>query len=167
MYRMKKFSTVKPIKEEIAKDVFDKFELENTYVPPSKTEVIVKSEPSKFVSKIFESREMAHVYHMQITGDGSYAGHKALEDYYTGILDLNDSLIEIYAGEYDIIENYEIIDTSSTQTLDKLDYFIQLAEFIKNTRYKAFLKEDTHLHNIIDEMVSLVYHTIYKIKYLK
>jgi len=130
------------------------------------TGVVTKSEPSKFVSKMFESREMAHIYHLQIKGDGSYAGHKALDEYYSGILDLIDELIETYQGQYDIIENYEQIDTNGTNTVDKIQYFIQLAEFIKSTRKVAFLEEDSHLQNIIDEMVGLVYRTLYKMRFL-
>ncbi len=131
------------------------------------TGIVAKSEPSKFVSKMFESREMAHIYHLQIKGDGSYAGHKALDEYYSGILDLIDELIETYQGQYDIIENYEQIDTNGTNTVDKIQYFIELAEFIKSTRKVAFLEEDSHLQNIIDEMVGLIYRTLYKLKNLK
>jgi len=126
-----------------------------------------QSEPAKFVSKLFESREMAHVYHLQITGEGSYAGHKALDEYYSGILDIIDEFIETYSGQYDIIEHYDIIDTSTTLTKIPIDYFIELAEFIKSTRKVAFLEDDTHLQNIIDEMVGLIYRTLYKLKNLK
>ena len=35
------------------------------------------------------------------------------------------------------------------------------------TRKVAFLEEDTHLQNIIDEMVGLIYRTLYKLKNLK
>lgn len=141
----------------------------NLVVPTliSTNNIETKSEPSKFISKMFESREMAHVYHLQITGEGSYSGHKALDEYYNGILDLIDTLTEVYQGQYDIIENYDIIDTSVTKTLDKIQYFISLAEFIKSTRKNAFLEEDTHLQNIIDEMVLLIYQTLYKLKNLK
>ena len=128
---------------------------------------ITQSEPAKFVSKLFESREMAHVYHLQITGEGSYAGHKALDEYYNGILDFIDELIETYQGQYSIIEHYDVINTDVTKTLDKIQYFTELAEFIKQTRYKAFLQEDSHLQNIIDEMVGLTYRTLYKLKNLK
>jgi hypothetical protein len=131
------------------------------------TGVVAKSEPSKFVSKMFESREMAHIYHLQIKGDGSYADHEALDEYYSSILDLIDELIETYQGQYDIIENYEQIDTNGTNTVDKIQYFIDLAEFIKSTRKVAFLEEDSHLQNVIDEMVGLIYRTLYKLKNLK
>jgi DNA-binding ferritin-like protein len=128
---------------------------------------VQQSEPAKFLSKMFESREMAHVYHLQITGDGSYAGHKALDEYYSGILDLIDELVETYQGQYNIIEHYDVINTDGTKTLDKIQYFVELAEFIKSTRKVAFLEEDSHLQNIIDEMVGLIYRTLYKLKNLK
>lgn len=135
--------------------------------PAPQAPQIVKSEPAKFVSKLFESREMAHIYHLQITGEGSYAGHKALDDYYSGILDLIDEFIETYQGQYDIIEHYDVIDTDGTKSVDKIQYFIDLAQFIKDTRYTAIMQEDSHLHNIVDEMVGLIYRTLYKLKNLK
>jgi hypothetical protein len=128
---------------------------------------VTKSEPAKFASKIFESRQMAHVFHLQARGDGSFSQHKALQEYYEGILDLIDSFIEVYSGQYEVIENYENIDTNDSVNKNKIDYFIDLVEFIKSTRYTAILKEDTHLQNIIDEMVALVYRTLYKLKNLQ
>ena len=127
---------------------------------------VTKSEPAKFVSKIFEARQMAHVFHLQASGDGSYALHMALDIFYNEILELNDELIEVYQGQYDIIGDYETIEgTPSAQ--NAVQYFVELAQFIKDTRQMAFLPEDTHLQNIIDEIVSLVYKTLYKLKNLK
>lgn len=129
---------------------------------------ITKSEPSKFFSKLFESREMSHIYHLQVKGDeGSNAAHLALEQYYKNIPELIDELVETYTGQYEIVENYEIIDTSSTKKLDKLEYFNEVTKFIKETRYKYLHEEDTHLQNIIDEIVGMIYRTIYKLKYTK
>lgn len=134
---------------------------------PAPAPEVQQSEPAKFVSKLFESREMAHIYHLQITGEGSYAGHKALDEYYNCILDLIDELIETYQGQYNIIEHYDVINTDGTKSVDKIQYFIDLAEFIKQTRKVAFLEEDSHLQNIIDEAVGLIYRTLYKLKNLK
>lgn len=135
--------------------------------PAAPAPQVTQSEPAKFLSKMFESREMAHVYHLQIQGEGSYAGHKALDEYYNDILDLIDELIETYQGQYGIVEHYDVINTDGTKTLDKIQYFTELAEFIKQTRKVAFLEEDSHLQNVIDEMVGLIYRTLYKIKFLK
>ena len=126
------------------------------------------SSAGKFLSKMFESREMAHVYHLQVKGEsGSYASHIALNDYYENILDLIDELAETYMGQYDIINDYQSIDTNGTNSKDKLEYFKELSEFIKSNRTTSFSPEDTHLQNIIDEMVSIVYRTTYKLKFMK
>jgi len=131
-----------------------------------KSEQPEKSNASKFFSKLFESREMAHIYHLQVKGDsGSFAAHKALNHYYDEVLDLIDTLVETYQGQYEIVEDYEIIDTKETKSKDKIEYFISLAKFIQDNRHVSLLQQDTHLQNIIDEIVALIYQTLYKLKY--
>jgi hypothetical protein len=121
----------------------------------------------KFFSKLFESREMAHIYHLTVKGEmGSHAAHTALGDYYEGILGFIDEMIEVYQGQYGIVEGYETIDTSATQSKDKIEYFEELANFVK-TEKKCIKPEDSHLLNIVDEAVALIYKTIYKLKYNK
>ena len=125
------------------------------------------SNPAKFFSKLFESREMAHIYHLQVNGEpGSHAKHTALGDYYDGVLGFIDDIIEIWQGQYGIIEEYDVIDTKETSSKDTIEYFNELARFIKEER-KYIPVEDTHLHNIVDEVVALVYKTLYKLKYNK
>ena len=125
------------------------------------------SNPGKLFSKLFESREMAHIYHLQVSGEpGSHAKHTALGEYYDGVLDFIDSIIETFQGQYGIVEEYATIDTKETGSKDTIEYFNELARFIKEER-KCINAEDTHLHNIIDEIVALVYRTLYKLKYTK
>jgi hypothetical protein len=129
----------------------------------------------KFFSKLFESREMAHVYHLQVKGDmGSHAKHVALQEYYEGddegeggVLESLDGLIEMYQGQFGIIEGYETIDTSSTMSKDPIEYFTELAEYIKTERHNCFDKEDTHYFNLIDDVLVLIYQLLYKLKYTK
>ena len=111
---------------------------------------------------------MAHVYHLQVKGDmGSHAAHTALNEYYDGLLEFLDELIEVYQGQYGIIENYEMIDTKDTNSKDKIEYFLEFLKFIKDTKKSTFSDEDTHIHNIIDEVVALTYKLIYKLKFNK
>ena len=125
------------------------------------------SDVVKFFSKLFESREMAHIYHLTVKGEpGSHAAHKALQEYYEGILEFVDELIEVYQGQYGIIEGYEVIDTKETKSKDKISYFEELVEFVK-TEKKCINPEDSHLLNIVDEAVALIYKTLYKLKYNK
>jgi hypothetical protein len=156
---------------EEAEDVKE-VETEETETKEEETKDVAKedsdmSNPVKLFSKLFESREMAHIYHLQVNGEeGSHAYHVALNTYYEDILEHIDTLIEMYSGQYGIVDGYDIIDTNSTRTKDKVAYFEDLAEFVKYAR-KAISAEDTHLQNVIDEVVGLIYRTLYKLKFMK
>jgi hypothetical protein len=126
-----------------------------------------KSNVSSFFSKIFESKEMARVYHLQVNGDmGSHATHEAMGSYYEQLPEFIDDLVEIYQGQYEIVKDYDVIDTKETGTKTPIDYFTSIADFLKKER-SCISSEDTHLHNIIDEIVALVYKTLYRLKYNK
>jgi hypothetical protein len=47
-----------------------------------------------------------------------------------------------------------------------LAYFEELAEYVKHAR-KSISEEDTHLHSIVDDIVVLIYKTLYKLKFTK
>lgn len=130
--------------------------------------MLEKSDVAKFISKLFEAREMAHVFHLQVNGEmGSHAAHTALGDYYDGLLDFIDELTEVYQGQYGIVENYDVIDTSPAKDRQYIPYFESLCEFIKSNRTTSFQQEDTHLQNLIDEIVALTYRLLYKLKFNK
>ena len=132
---------------------------------PSKTSG--SDDVSKFISKLLESREMAQVYHWTVKGDmGSHAAHLALQTYYEEVIEFIDDIVEIYQGQYGLIEGYDIIDTTDSKSKDRLDYFKEAVEFVKSER-TCIKAEDTHIHNIIDELIALQYKTIYKLTYNK
>lgn len=158
---MKKFSNFKKnnlLKENVKEDNIEQKELAKES----------KSDVSTFLSKIFEARQMANVYHLKVKGEiGSDATHVALNSYYDDILDLLDTLVETYIGQYDVIEDYDIIDTKVSNDKETVEYFIELNSFIKENRYNSFQEEDSHLQNIIDEIVALTYRLIYKLRFTK
>ena len=133
----------------------------------------VKSEHVKFFSKLFESREMAHMFHLKAQGDVAFASHIALQEYYEGgeddggILDLIDDLVEVYQGQYDLIEGWDNIDKTINSDVEPVQYFIELAEFVKRTRYSAIKEEDAHLQALIDEVLIVIYKLVYKLRFLK
>ena len=132
-----------------------------------KVEASEGGDVSKFISKLLESREMAQVYHWTVKGDmGSHAAHLALEAYYDGVIEFIDNIVEIYQGQYGLIEGYDVIDTTDSKSKDRLDYFKETVEFVKSGR-TCIKSEDTHIHNIIDELIALQYKTIYKLTYNK
>jgi hypothetical protein len=175
---MKKFSTIRKIYE--ADEVVAANLPQNVGTETTTTDVTKVEQPEPqpqegentgsavtLFSKLFESREMAHIYHLQVNGEmGSHAAHKALQKYYEDVLDLIDELLETYQGQYGIVDGYETIDTAETKTKEKVEYFEGLAEFVKHGR-KAISLEDTHLHSIIDDIVVLIYRTLYKMRFLK
>lgn len=182
---MKKFSDIKkPIRKIYEQDESTMGFSANQMVVQTNQPVVVEEEEvaeepkqlepsnegndvSKFFSKIFESKEMSHIYHLQVRGDeGSYARHEALGSYYEEILELLDDTIEIYQGQYGLIEGYDIIDTSSTKSKEALAYFEEFAEWLKHGK-KCISEEDTHLHSMIDDIFCLIYKTIYKLKFMK
>jgi len=129
---------------------------------------VEKSDVAKFISKLFEAREMAHVFHLSVNGEmGSNAAHMALGEFYEGLLEFIDELTEVYQGQYGLVENYDVIDTSSARERQYIPYFESLSEFIKSNRQSAFSGEDSHLQNIIDEIVAINYRLLYKLKFNK
>ena len=192
---MKKFSDFKPVKKKIFEaesnlpgnyEDMSKEELIKLMAGQSKTdeaednkdeaeeekseensETPGSNDVSKFISKLLESREMAQVYHWTVKGDmGSHAAHLALQTYYEEVIEFIDDIVEIYQGQYGLIEGYDIIDTTDSKSKDRLDYFKEAVEFVKSER-TCIKAEDTHIHNIIDEVIALQYKTIYKLTYNK
>lgn len=173
---MKKFTNIRKLYEQeltIKVDSEDIDKVEETQ--PTEQVVVEKETESKdtkltvvnLFSKIFESREMAHVYHLQVNGEpGSNASHLALGNYYVKITELIDDLIEIYSAQYGIVDGYDSIETGDTRTKEKISYFEEVVEYTKSAR-KCIDVNDTHLHNIVDEIVALLYKTLYKLKFLK
>ena len=126
-----------------------------------------ESSPVKFFSKLFEARQMAQIYHLQVKAEmGSGWEHDALKDFYDDILEFADDLIETYQGQYGIVEGYDVIDPSATSQTKSLEYLKQTVDFIRSER-KSINEEDTHLHNVVDEIIALFYKTIYKLTNLK
>jgi hypothetical protein len=129
---------------------------------------VEKTEVASFISKLFEAREMAHVFHLSVNGEpGSHAIHTALGEFYESLLGFIDELTEVYQGQYDLVENYDVIDTSAAKDRQYIPYFESFAQFVKQGRKTAFSPEDTHLQNIIDEIIALNYRLLYKLKFNK
>jgi len=119
---------------------------------------------TEFINRLFESREQAHVYHLQ---SEEYAKHMALDTYYKDVVELFDILIETYQGQYGLIGDYTLIRENDIDKSDVIKYFDSLAIYLNTNRYISFNEKDTHLQSLIDDIIILTYQTIYKLKYLK
>jgi DNA-binding ferritin-like protein len=120
---------------------------------------------SSLISYLLHSRTQAHVFHLQVTGAGAFAAHKALNDYYDSIVGLVDGLVESYQGKYGIITNYSNYNLMSFTGIQQVvEYFTALNKTIEKLR--VLETQDSEIQNDIDTVVTLVNSTIYKIKYL-
>jgi cobalamin biosynthesis protein CobT len=116
----------------------------------------------EMVCKILHSRNQAHIFHLQTQ---SYAEHKALNDYYDGVLGLFDGIVESYQGKYGIIKTYKTFKIEQYKNCKKtISYFDRLLDDIDNLRESV---EDSYIQNQIDTVQELINSTLYKLKFLK
>lgn len=121
-------------------------------------EFVEKKDANSFFSRLFAVRDHAHKLHLSTK---SYAQHKALDGFYDGLLALIDQIIETYQGQYDLVK----LNLSNDKESDDPEAFIRdFANYIKESR-KLF-EGDSHLQNIMDEIMSLAYQTLYKLRFL-
>ena len=110
------------------------------------------------VQKMFEARQVTHNCHLSTT---SFAEHEALGSFYDGLLDLVDEFVETYQGQYGVLEHCECKIEPVANATEYLEDCAKLFAVGRNSL------KDPHLQNIIDEVVTLTYRTIYKLKNLK
>lgn len=111
------------------------------------------------INKLFEARQMAHNEHLRTK---KYSAHKALDGFYSDILDMIDQLVEVYQGEFGITEFATQI---KVEQVDIIQYLESVAKMLKGAN-GALKDSHSHYKNILDEMTALTYRTIYKLKFL-
>ena len=114
------------------------------------------------VCNILHSRNQAHVFHLQTQ---SFAEHKALNDYYDGVVALFDGIVESYQGKYGIIKNFKTFKIEQYKNGKKtISYFERLLDIIEENRDSV---DDSYIQNQIDTVQELINSTIYKLRFLK
>jgi DNA-binding ferritin-like protein len=117
----------------------------------------------QFISTLFASRTQAHVFHLQTN---SFAAHKALNEYYDGIVDIADGIAESIQGKYGIITGYSNIDLLEGNDCNEvIKYFTALEMYVDRARQT--MPQDSYIQNQVDEVTALIVSTIYKLKFLK
>lgn len=119
----------------------------------------------QLVATMFLSREMAHRAHLTVTGEGSFAKHSALGEFYPAIIKIADSITEAYQGRHSIIE-IPYLDAPEDYT-DIIKILEGHLEDIEEMRYNAVDKKDSAIQNLIDEAISTYLSALYKLKNLE
>lgn len=118
---------------------------------------------AEFVLNTFNCVTNTHLLHLQ---SRSYSEHIALGDFYEGLEDLVDGLVEAYQGKYGLILDYPSV-THEVPKMSALAYLEATSNYLAEERTKEYYPQDSELQNITDEIQALIDSTIYKLRYLK
>lgn len=117
----------------------------------------------QLASLFFHSRTQAHVFHLGVKGPGSFAAHKALQEYYEGIVDLIDGLVESYQGKNGLIKFQPVNSIDNNCDIKNIiSYFEKLCVALDKLRKDSKL-QDSWIQNDIDNIATLLYSTKYKL----
>ena len=89
----------------------------------------------------------------------------ALDEFYKEVPEMVDTLIEDYMGIYGKLDEYKNVMT--TEKVSAIDYLKNLHVFVSDSREELIDEDDTELWSDIDEILSLIDSTLYKLKELK
>jgi DNA-binding ferritin-like protein len=118
------------------------------------------------VFNLLNSVTIIHLAHLGITGPGSYAAHKALNEYYDEIGDFVDSVVEHYQGI-----TGKLMRFPSQAIISKLSSAEECCGYLKSLRADVDREQAvmpySEINNVLDEIKSLIDSTCYKLTFLK
>lgn len=118
------------------------------------------------VAELLNASVLTHKLHLKVTGAGSYAQHKALNEFYDTIKDQADSLAEQYQGHKMVILNTDkaLMSTYVLISVDDcLDYLEKLYNLISEVQS---MMTCSSIINEMDELKSTINSTKYKLNFL-
>lgn len=119
---------------------------------------------SQLASVLVLGAATAHVQHWNTLGLGSFAAHEAMGEFYTGLPELTDSVIEAcLQDESKIILDEKALFLGETPLM--LVQYIQ--NQVKELRQQPGFPQDSEVQNLVDSIAELCRHTIFKLKRLK
>lgn len=116
----------------------------------------------QLVARVFSARNAAHRAHLAAKGDGSFAKHMALGEFYDGIIEAIDAIVEVDQGMYGLIGDFSIEDVKPT---DFAKFVREEAIWIELNRDK-FSKCNATLA-LIDDLTAVYLRAAYKLANLK
>lgn len=113
----------------------------------------------ELIAKVFCARNETHLAHWRTK---SFAQHMALGDFYDGVIDLLDTLVEAYQGNFGIIGK---VKYETEEYDDCVKCLTEQVTWIANHRSQIAQEVDA-LENIVDEITGLYLKTLYKLENL-
>lgn len=116
----------------------------------------------KYVALLFLARDLAHRVHLKTR---SFSEHMATNDFYNAIIPLADDFAQKFEGCYGVLIDVPLMANEYKGTL--LDVLEKHTKWIEDNREKICPRENTALHNIIDEAVGVYDQAKYHLRFLK
>lgn len=125
----------------------------------------LEAKTSALVSELMNAATSIHKMHLKITGLGSYAGHKALNELYDALPGHADDLAEGYQGAAEKLLSYsEVAPKTLNSVEDALEYIRDMITMVNALQAKMPYSE---LVNDLDTVKSTLNSAKYKLKFLK
>ena len=106
-----------------------------------------------FIGTLLDSRNQAKVYHWQVLEEGSYAAHKALDEYQEQIEEDIDGLVESFQGRFGLLSGFKR-PMPYREDNNPLAFFEALRKYVEINRYG--FTQTTYVQSQIDEVVATI-----------
>jgi DNA-binding ferritin-like protein len=117
------------------------------------------------VSELMNGATSFHKLHLKVTGAGSFAAHKALNELYDALPDHADNLAEGYQGAAEKLLSYsEVAPRKLDSVADGLDYIREMVDMVSALQAKMPYSE---IVNELDTVKSTLNSAKYKLLFLK
>lgn len=121
----------------------------------------MKKLAGEMVAMVMLGRDLAHRAHWKTS---SYSEHKALQEFYEKVVDVLDTFVEQYQGRYNELLDVPLADNEfEGEIADILD---QQMAWIEDNRTNICSRDETALHNVIDEIVGTYQRALYRLRFL-
>lgn len=132
-------------------------------------EMTVGKNPTKkmesLMADLLESVTVVHKAHLKITGEGSFAAHKAMGEFYEEIGGLADGLIEGYQGLTESLLDLGSGEAPTIKTAKEcVSYLNSIYQKVDAVQAVCTYSE---INNDLDNVKSLINSTKYKLLFLK
>jgi DNA-binding ferritin-like protein len=120
---------------------------------------------SSCVTELMNARTSFHKLHLKVTGEGSYAAHKALNELYDALPDHADTLIEGYQGVAEKLLSYKEVSPRTLDTVaDGVNYLRDIYAMVNKLQGMLPYSE---IVNNLDLVKDSINSTKYKLLFLK
>ena len=117
----------------------------------------------ELISRVFYVRNLAHFAHWRAKGEGSFAKHTALGEFYPDVIEAIDPIVEALQGLHDLIGAIPVPKNPPSDILKCLQDDVAWIE----EHHEDICQGNRAVANLIDTLTGVYLDAIYKLRYLK